>query len=621
MPLEELQHGRYRLSRLIGRGAMGQVYLAEDTRIDRQVAIKVIQTETSPYPDDEATRDSVRLFHREAQTIARLNHPHILPLFDFDEASSDGSAPTYMVMPYCAEGSFGEWLKQRKERGLLAPQDVVQLVLQAADALQYAHDHGIIHRDVKPANFLIRSNRDNPNCPDLLLADFGVAKLSAVATRSSQSIRGTPNYMPPEQWSGAPVPATDQYALAVMAYELLVGRAPFQGTPNQVMYQHLMVHAQPPSALNPHLPPAVDAVLLRALAKNPSERFPSISDFARAFQQALLPELSQSAYGASIPIPSPAGSLPPTLSQLPRESYTTLRAPDASLSPAAPMPAPPFPTMQRDAARRTSRGFFKGRTLLLAGLALLVILAGAGLSLVLLRNPGAGVAGKPTQTPSHTGLATAAASATALSTTTSVPTASLTQVPNPYPPHTGTLVLDDPMRDNSRGYMWDITTIAGQGSCGFANNAYLVGQDSILGGITGCNPEALPVLSNFTFQVQLTILSGDAGGVTFRVIHSNFYLFAIAPDGTYHFDVLNGNGLSLPVVAKQGSSSAIRKGLNQPNLLAVVAIGGTFSLYVNNHLVSTVTDATLASGQIGVAAEESSNATGVLFANAMVWKM
>src|SRR5215469_3624617 len=320
MSLEELQNGRYRLLRLIGKGAMGQVYLAEDTRIQRQIAIKVIQTEVQPYPDDEATRDAVRLFHREAQMIARLNHPHILPLFDFDEASSDGSTPTYMVMPFCPEGSLAEWLRQRKDQGALASQDVVQLVHQAADALQYAHEHGIIHRDVKPANLLIRSNRENPTCPDLLLADFGVAKLSAVATRSSQSIRGTPNYMSPEQWSGTPVPATDQYALAVMAYELVTGRAPFQGNTNQVMYQHLMAPPPPPSAINPGLPASVDAVILRALAKDPSERYPSISDFARALQQALFPE--SASQRTLYPSPSMVTPLP--------ASQATIRASDFS---------------------------------------------------------------------------------------------------------------------------------------------------------------------------------------------------------------------------------------------------------------------------------------------------
>src|SRR5947209_7488876 len=323
MSVETLQNGRYRLLRVVGQGAMGQVYLAEDTRIERQVAIKVIQTEVNPYPDDNATKDAVRLFHREAQTIAKLNHPHILPLFDYDEASSDGSSPTYMVMPVCPEGSFADWLKQHEDLGLLPPQEVVQLVRQAADALQYAHDRGIIHRDVKPANFLIRSNRDNPNCPDLLLADFGIARISAAATRTSQSVRGTPIYMSPEQWSGAPVPATDQYALAVMAYELLTGRAPFQGNTNQVMYQHLMTPPPPPSTINSGLPPSVNAVILRALAKDPSERYPSISEFARALQQALFPEAA--AQGTLYPSPSMSASLP--------ASQSTIRTPDFSITP------------------------------------------------------------------------------------------------------------------------------------------------------------------------------------------------------------------------------------------------------------------------------------------------
>src|SRR5260370_21556811 len=128
MSLEELQNGRYRLLRLIGKGAMGQVYLAEDTRIQRQVAIKVIQTEAQPYSGDEATREAVRLFHREAQTIARLNHPHILPLFDFDEASSDGTTPTYMAMPVCPQGSLAEWLRQRTAQGAPGPPCVGQLL-------------------------------------------------------------------------------------------------------------------------------------------------------------------------------------------------------------------------------------------------------------------------------------------------------------------------------------------------------------------------------------------------------------------------------------------------------------------------------------------------------------
>src|SRR5439155_23654441 len=128
-----------------------------------------------------------------------------------------------LVMPYHSEHSLVRCLEQRSNSNLLPPEDIAYILRQTASALQYAHDHHIIHQDVKPANFLIRHNSENPNRPDLMLADFGVAKLSTGTSSASQSIRGTPTYMAPEQWSGEPVPATDQYALAVMVYELLTG--------------------------------------------------------------------------------------------------------------------------------------------------------------------------------------------------------------------------------------------------------------------------------------------------------------------------------------------------------------------------------------------------------------
>src|SRR5947207_8151272 len=149
------------------------------------------------------------------------------------------------------------------------------MLIQAAEALQHAHDHHIIHQDVKPSNFLIRENPNDPNHPDLLLMDFGVARLTNATATSSQLVRGTPAFMSPEQWESKPVPASDQYALAVMAYQLLTGRAPFEGNLGQVMHRHMMVPPQPPSIYNPQLSPAIDPVILRALAKKPEERFPS----------------------------------------------------------------------------------------------------------------------------------------------------------------------------------------------------------------------------------------------------------------------------------------------------------------------------------------------------------
>jgi eukaryotic-like serine/threonine-protein kinase len=287
MLLEGQQIGHYRLLQLLGSGGMGTVYLASDLSIRRQVAIKLVRTESALYPDNAAAIEAAHLFRREANAVAMLDHPNILPLFDYGEQSLNGATLTYMVMPFRQEGSLADWLRRPGISQRLSPQDVAFLIHQAASALQYAHDHNIIHRDVKPSNFLIRSRPENPTRPDLLLADFGIAKFSTALSSAETMPRGTPTYMPPEQWEDHPVLATDQYALAAMTYELLTGRTPFQGNHGQLMYQHFHTQPSPPGSINPRLSNDIDAVVLRALAKNPKNRFPSITSFDQAFQQAL----------------------------------------------------------------------------------------------------------------------------------------------------------------------------------------------------------------------------------------------------------------------------------------------------------------------------------------------
>ncbi len=302
MSLEGQQLGRYRLIQLIGSGGMGEVYLAQDPGINRQVAIKVVRVEAGAYARTTTgsipgmrpvtgigtlgSQDAARMFQREAKAIAMLDHPGILPLYDYGEQNVNGVMLTYLVMPYREEGSLANWL-QKGGFQLLSVGGVEQMLQQAAAALQYAHDHQVVHQDVKPSNFLIRTSREHPKHPDLLLTDFGIAKLSMLTTRASQSIRGTPTYMAPEQWEGHPVPATDQYALSVMLYELLTGRPPFRGTPMQMMYAHVNMQPRALITLNPRLSSAIDIVVLRGLAKRPEERFPSIIAFAFAFRQAL----------------------------------------------------------------------------------------------------------------------------------------------------------------------------------------------------------------------------------------------------------------------------------------------------------------------------------------------
>jgi serine/threonine protein kinase len=287
MALEGMQIGHYRLERLIGSGGMSEVYFAEDIRISRHIAVKVVRNEAALYRNNgQAMREAVRIFEREMKAITALDHPNILPLYDFGEEPINATTLTYMVMPFRSEGSLVNWLNEHIDSDTLSLQAIVHIVVQAASALQHAHNHRLVHLDVKPSNFLIRHRDDRPELPDVLLTDFGIARFNTATATASQSIRGTPFYMAPEQWTGNPVAATDQYALAVMAYQLLTGTMPFQGNLHSVMYQHLQEHPLPPSSLNPNLSAAIDAVLLRALAKKPEDRFPSIREFAHALEQA-----------------------------------------------------------------------------------------------------------------------------------------------------------------------------------------------------------------------------------------------------------------------------------------------------------------------------------------------
>src|SRR5437763_2620498 len=288
MLAEGQQLSHYRLVRLLKSGGMGEVYLAVDTLLHRQVAIKVINTDALRYAETDAARDAARLFLREAQAIAQLDQTNILPLYDSGEESVDGSSLMYMVMPYRQAGSLADWKRSHFGDHLLPLAAVVLIVEQAALALQHAQDRQIIHQDVKPSNFLVQGNADYPNELHLQLADFGVSKVMMM-TSESQIIRGTPAYMAPEQWEGHPVPATDQYALAVMAYELLTGRPPFMGNGYQHMWhQHVHVAPCPPGTINPTLPQELDAVFLCALEKNPERRYSSVLAFAHAFQRAVL---------------------------------------------------------------------------------------------------------------------------------------------------------------------------------------------------------------------------------------------------------------------------------------------------------------------------------------------
>jgi WD40 repeat protein len=260
------QLGNYRLIRLLGHGGFADVYLGEHIHLNTLAAIKVL--------DARLTADEITQFRNEARTIARLEHPHIVHVLDF---GVEDRLP-FLVMSYAPNGT----LRQRHPKGTrLTPGEVLPYIKQVADALQYAHNEKLIHRDVKPENMLLDRNNQ------ILLSDFGLAMASYSSSQESlHDVAGTIVYMAPEQTHGKPRPASDQYALGIVAYEWLCGTRPFNGSYQEIAVQQVLT---PPQALHEHEPtilPALETVVLKALAKDPQQRFACIRDFADAFEQA-----------------------------------------------------------------------------------------------------------------------------------------------------------------------------------------------------------------------------------------------------------------------------------------------------------------------------------------------
>ena len=272
--------GRYHLEDLLGRGGMAEVYRATDVELGRTVAIKKILPALASQPK------FLERFLREARVVAALEHPNILPVYDFGE--HDGTP--YLVMPYVEGGSLA-----RRAASERLPRDVVaRWIGQLAEALDTAHSAGILHRDVKPANVLMAQN-DRP-----ILADFGLARLDDTTSELTATgvLLGTPLYMAPEFAAGASAsPATDLYALAVLAYEMLAGRPPFLGeNAVAILHQHVS-RPVPPVSGTPGLSPRVDEVFARALAKDPAERPTSCDEFASELQSCLSGSASESRHG------------------------------------------------------------------------------------------------------------------------------------------------------------------------------------------------------------------------------------------------------------------------------------------------------------------------------------
>lgn len=606
--------GPYRIVDELGNGTGGEVYLAEDIRVqDREVAIKVMQTAKADFPSNTVLKKAVNTFQHEAQMISKLgHHPNILPLYDYGEQEQpDGnSIYTYLVMPYEKKGSLANWIEERSinSSNVLSPIQANDIVCMAADALQYAHNQGVIHRDVKPSNFLIgigntTTKLGSPDSPYILLSDFGSAKLSQGLVKTR--VIGTPYFMAPEQWQGTCVPATDQYALAIMTFFLLTGEYPFDGTDfPELMNKHITMQPPRPSAIHPQLPEQIDDVILHALAKDPDKRYPSVTEFAQAFSKAAVLPAS--------PVVHPIGKN----KNLVKKAFQQIGLTKGKSGPHA-VQKPPL------------------RFIIFILLIVLILLATSSGTILYVqqRNMRFSNATATASTLKNTAIAennltaTARASATAIAhaTTTAIAGATATAIAQNYPfaPLSNRVINEQFAHDNfvkSNPYGWETQTGANT-DCTLISGGYIL-TDKGSNTPTTCFAGGTS-FSNFTYQANFQITQGDCGGILFRANdnNANYYLFYVCTDGTYAIYYYANNQKNL---ISNGPSKNIVTALHHINVIGVVARGNSLEFFANNPnqaIYLTSDNSYTGSGKIGVVAIDDNKPTTVVFLVAEVYQL
>lgn len=432
--------GQYKVGEILGQGGMGAVYRAHQSGLNRDVAFKVLPPSLAQQPE------FIERFSREAQTAARLEHPNIVPIYDYGTYSG----LSYVVMRLLTGGSLAERLSYRmkSDKGLPSLSEVSAVLRGLGSALDYAHSRGVIHRDIKANNVMF----DEQGTP--FLVDFGIAKITTATTglTGNGMAMGTPSYMSPEQWKGESItPATDQYALGIMTYHMLTGRLPFEATtPYALMNKHLNELPTAPDVWRADLPPTVKDVLAQAMAKLPQERYPSTRDFAAAFDRAIQGNAGESTSFFTTPLPTrpPAAPRPLTPTQkppLPGNLYDGPTTPPGYVPTIAPSKPPTggLPAYQPTAAEEPpKRGGIN--ILVLAVVAVVVVALGLIGFFVVSNNQQAAVAATETQNAvalqgtqdaiaSYTLTATVTPTATPTATATDTPTKTATATPTNTP--------------------------------------------------------------------------------------------------------------------------------------------------------------------------------------------
>ncbi len=559
------QFGNYRLLHLLAQDPTASVYLGEHIFLKTQAAIKVVQA--------GLTNEELERFLAEIRVMARLRHPHIIRVLEFGVQAGQ----PFLVMDYTSTNS----LRQLHPKGsFLPPTTILDYVRQIAPALQYAHDEGLLHLNLRPETILLGPHKQ------LLLSysSTGVLDQSTIPTHPlpapDQGEAEIVDYRAPEQLQSKPCSASDQYALAAMVSEWLSDWCP-SSTPTGATrdqqffarrYFKFQSHLRTPSGTMGDLtqplresasliPPAIEQVVLKALSKAPEHRFTTVSGFAHALEEVLQPTIE------------------------------------------------PIQQVPKRPGQRPIRKRSVPMIVALVTLAAVVVVGSILLSSrVLFSSSGPSLQVAATST-AQAALATANARFAGLK-----PQDIYLRVTSAHP------FINDPLRQQV-GSTWKDEQFA-TGTCTFARGAYhlvpYADQDMVC--LSGSSN-----LSNFAFQVQMTIMNkgiGGFGGICFRVgrASTTYYDFQLDTIGTYEFDVVNTNSYSLA----RGYSPIIKPVLNKPYLMTVIIVGSRFYFYLNKQYITDMTDSsnTLTSGQIGLMAGSNvSSATEVVFRNAEVWKL
>lgn len=656
--------GHYRLLSRLGRGGMSEVYLAYDYRMKRQVAIKVVSASYNDY---------LERFHREAEAILTLQHPHILPAFDYGEEGPWH----YLVMLHAKNGTLskrlaslttqvpasGNSVTRRFRRGRLSLTEAGIVLEQVASALQYAHDSGVIHRDIKPSNILMRDNRY------VYLADFGLVKSIEDASGLTQtgSLLGTPEYMAPELAEGSANTYSDIYSLGILLYQMVTGRVPFSGeTPVATYWKHLREMPVPPSYYNRAIPRSIELVILRTLEKDPRRRFQTPQALAAAYQQALrnptyytqeregIATAFDLAEGAAAP-PTPV--LPPLTPRRPQRlvlpgrrkvSRTPVHPADPAvpieainmidpvLTPAAPVESttegepytPALPgsqaasdiplsqTAQPRTRSRPTRGPTTRRRHWYRNPVLVTACVGVGFLLIISILMSFVYVNYVSQ---QEVVATATARAIATHVASSVQGTAQTQA---YATATagvlsnatsGTPILTDNLVGNTAG-RWPENA-----NCQFLGGSYQVSIQQA-GFLQSCISPSVTV-TNAVIQTDVTLISGNDAGLIVRANGQQFYDFEITNQGEFFFRRHDGASVGYTYLINDTKSAAIAP--NNANTLTIIANGHDFKLYINGTFVGEVQDANYSSGQVGFATGTlASNSNGdSTFTNLKIFKI